>query len=711
MYSDSVTAAAIERLEARLGVSLLRFPAARVADIAEHLSKLRKPDGALKRSLTKEEQSFIRNERLVSQQDFSYWVERYCTIARDAVEGGGIGPFRLWESQQILLRRIAECEERGVEAWSRRETADGILIVDHKDRQVGHTMLARALLMHRLTLHPHTRGMAASVDDDKVQELYDRDKLIWDNLPWYLKPSLEFDVKAAHLYFGILGSRLLYQQGKQQSGLGQGRQFDVAHITEVASLPYPAMLEHDFFPTLPQNPYTLCLLESTAQGRGNYWHDFTERVRRGRTTRWVYVFVPYYAEKKKYRRTAPSTWHPSELTLLHAKRVYETSREFTGQDVLLSRETLYWYETTRQEYQDAGRLNLFLTNYAATPEESFQHTTLSAFSTEVMERIRLDCRPGVAYEFANIGSGRSPRGEAGAPSGAHAYGGTLPTPTPTPPSPGFTIQSRHTLTRFTAPYDGDPRGLVWIYEPPQPKAAYVMGIDPTVGITSWDRSLRTEDDFKTDNGAIEIIRLGRNGKPDVQVAEYAAPIDPEDLADVANALGRLYAGSDEDEQCLCIIEVYPGPGLLTLRKMINDYGYTRHFVWKYLDSLQTKPTNSLGWQASPKSVRDLWIRGSRHINRGDLLLRSDALTEEMTDCEQDPVKMTAKAVFGRHDDRVRAVLLCLWAAHDWSMQVEMDTRPAVELGAPAAPWQASDMSYDRLLAAWEERFSALSEES
>lgn len=398
MYSPRITNSAIEKLESQLGFNLVRFDIGRVEDLSDHLQKLQKPDGTLIRPLSKEESAFIRNERIVSRLDFVYWAERYCTIQKDGVEGGGIGHLKLWESQRILLDRIASCEEYDVDRVARGETADGSLIVDHKDRQVGHTMVSRALCMHRLTTCPHTRGMGASVDDDKVLELYDRDKLIYDSLPWFLKPSVGFDVKGEHLYFDLLNCRLLYQQGKQQSGLGQGRQFDVAHITEVASLPYPAMLEHDFFPALPQNPYTLCVLESTAQGRGNYWHDFTERVRRGQTARWKYVFVPYYAEKKKYRRTPPLNWVPSELTLLHGKKVYETSREFVGQDTLLSRDTLYWYETTRKEYQDSGKLNLFLTNYASTPEESFQHTTLSAFSTETIEKLRLGTREGRPYE-------------------------------------------------------------------------------------------------------------------------------------------------------------------------------------------------------------------------------------------------------------------------------------------------------------------------
>ena len=277
-------------------------------------------------------------------------------------------------------------------------------------------------------------------------------------------------------------------------------------------------------------------------------------------------------------------------------------------------------------------------------------------------------------------------------------------------SRGYTIQGRQQLTPLPASdLDRDPRGIIWMYEPPNPRATYCMGVDPSVGITSWHRALRTRDDMRTDNGAIEIIRLGRNG-PDVQVCEYAAPIDPEDLADVANALGRLYAGAEENEECLAIVEIFPGPGLLTQRRLINDFGYTNLFVWKYLDSMAMTPTKSLGWTATTKSVRDLWIRGSRHINRGAVRIHSEPLIEEMVNAEQDPVKMTAKAIYGHHDDRLRAFLLAIWALHDWSGQIEIPEHSRVEVGAPAASWQASDISAEQMYEAWDEKWSELSEE-
>jgi hypothetical protein len=253
----------------------------------------------------------------------------------------------------------------------------------------------------------------------------------------------------------------------------------------------------------------------------------------------------------------------------------------------------------------------------------------------------------------------------------------------------------------------DPRGIVWVFEPPSHRQTYVLGCDPTKGITGWRPELRTQDDAKIDNGAIEIIRKGRSADdPDVQVCEFAAPIDPYELAVYCNLLGRLYAGSDESGQCLTIIEVWPGPGLPTQRELINRYGYTNLFVWKYLDSLSVRATHSLGWTSTQKSVRDLWIMGTRHIQGRHFLPASPWLVDEMADCETDMNKMAGKAIYGRHDDRVRALLMAIWAAHDWTFQADIPDEVKVDTGAPGLDWQRSDISAEDMYSEWEERFSA-----
>jgi hypothetical protein len=55
----------------------------------------------------------------------------------------------------------------------------------------------------------------------------------------------------------------------------------------------------------------------------------------------------------------------------------------------------------------------------------------------------------------------------------------------------YTIGHAGSLEKMdTREFDGDPRGIVWVWEPPNRGAQYVMGVDPTVGRTSWTRYSR-----------------------------------------------------------------------------------------------------------------------------------------------------------------------------------------------------------------------------
>lgn len=266
---------------------------------------------------------------------------------------------------------------------------------------------------------------------------------------------------------------------------------------------------------------------------------------------------------------------------------------------------------------------------------------------------------------------------------------------------------KYTLTGV-ATSDDDPRGLVHIWEPPIASQNYVVSCDPSYGLAGWHRQLRTENDEKTDNCAIEVVRCGIRNQPDVQVAEYAAPIDAEDAASVVNFLGRMYAGASEEQQAHAIIEVQPGPGLLTQRELINRFGYTSLFVWQHLDQMQIKPTLSYGWFSSRQSRQALWIRGTRHINQHKIILNSPWLIEEMTDCVLDNfLSFSARAQWGAHDDRIVALLLAIWAANEWNFEnAPEEAAPATVTNAP--DWQHSDISYEEMMDEWSERVSRIS---
>jgi hypothetical protein len=253
--------------------------------------------------------------------------------------------------------------------------------------------------------------------------------------------------------------------------------------------------------------------------------------------------------------------------------------------------------------------------------------------------------------------------------------------------------------------DEDERGLLFVWEEPRQYATYVVSIDPTVGRPGWSREFRTEADVDTDNAAIEVFRAGVGGQPDVQVAEFAAPVDAIDIAPIAATIGTLYGGSNEDGQALLIGEV-TGPGAVTLRELVDRFQYTNLWQWTQWGSAQVRRTQQFWWYSSRSSNKDLWMRGLHHIQKYRCRLQSKWLIEEMADCIADAYLLIGEARYGRHDDRVMAMLFNLWALHDWSTREDLEPieRP-VDTNAPK--WEASDISYDGMMQAWDDHIASL----
>lgn len=707
MYSPRIIQRNVERAEAQLGIKLKRYDAPVCCEAREKLDQLRREDGQLKRPLSKTEQAFIKNELLLSKYDFQYWAERYATIPRDAAFGGGLGPSTLWESQLLVLNIIARAEDEEWDKKDRGYNSDGILIHTDKARQEGLTTLARLLTMHRVLLWHNTRAIAASVDDQKIKNLYDADKLIYNcglekeeysskgGVPFWMRPTLTYDVKDQHIKFNQLNSRVQYEFSTQGSHLGQGSQFDIGHMTELAYWNESILdrMTLDFFPTLPQAPSTLFLSESVAFGRSGWWYQMSKLIREERMPRWRYAFIPWYAIKGKYRSMPPTGWFPDDVTERHADMVWETSPRWFGQRIRLDREQMYWWETKRKEAKELEKLSDHLTNYCATPEEGFQHSNPTAVSHETMERLRAEAESSNPVPYLlRLNNTRSAEDDW-----TH---GKVPT---------YQIDQDAIVPAHPDELDHDARGFVWIWEPPKRNATYIMAIDPTHGSPLWDRSSRTTDDFETDNAAISILRKADAPEaPDVQVAEFAAPVDQETLGLIANLLGRIYGGATEDGQCICITECHLGLGSVSVRIML-DRGYTNHWMWQKIDRMAVSVTQDIGWSPSPTAVRTLWEKFRRILMLRQLVLRSRWCVEELADCIWDKEKKTAGAISPAHDDRVRAISLACWVARSWGMVPDPVSTTELEHKNATGNWQNRLVSYDQMMIEMNEAYESMFE--
>lgn len=403
MYSPEVTAMEQKALEGRLGLSLTRYEPEYSWAVEERLKGLWDAAKGLLRPLQKEEQEFIRNERLMSALDFIYWA-RYAWILPDASLGsGGLMRFEPWPSQQLILDECVRAEAIAYEQMLKGEPQDGILIAVPKARQEGISIVAALLKMHRLTTSAFTLAVTASENLDKRTALYQRDERLHAQLPWWLRPErTEPDIINERLTFGKLDSSVLYQDYAQKASLAAGEQYLIGHMSELAQGDQGSVnrfMELDYFPAIPQSWRTLHILESTPAGTGGWWHPFIMSNYQGKG-RWKVKFVPWYVLPFKYRRIPPEGWVPSAHSLTHAAKVKETSVEYLGRAVELAKDQLYWWETTREEYRKKRGLPLFLTNYPATIEESFQYSSESIFDYETIDYYRNNTKlPGGVYQI------------------------------------------------------------------------------------------------------------------------------------------------------------------------------------------------------------------------------------------------------------------------------------------------------------------------
>lgn len=140
--------------------------------------------------------------------------------------------------------------------------------------------------------------------------------------------------------------------------------------------------------------------------------------------------------------------------------------------------------------------------------------------------------------------------------------------------------------------------------------------------------------------------------------------DPISLAEIAAAIGRLYGG--KDDEALAVVELNTaGGGDICQTHMRNVWGYTNLYVRKRYDAITGTWSQQLGWNTNNASRPKMVVAGSHAINSGDLIVHSPELLYEMAGFDENLWKANVRSKSGEaHDDRVMALLMAYWGAHD-----------------------------------------------
>lgn len=626
----------------------------------------------LKRSLTKTEQWWIRNERSLCFADASYFKTRYCWLSDDENHTFRYAPRK---SQLVFNSILADFDARAL----------AIQVMCLKARQQGISTEVQLNFAHRAIFVPGTRAVSSSVDGQKSETMANMSRFLIKNLPWWLTPSFtrqRWSGQRGMIEFGT-DSVISVQSGTQDTGIAQGTTVTCAHLSEVCDYQNPEMLiEEGLFRAMHPSAAILLVLESTGNGNVGWWpktwRDAKEFFPLGRA-RLCPVFIPWHMADDLYPKSdwlkqfpIPDDFKPSKETRVHMAKckayVANTPmfEKMLGEGWELPRHQQWYWQ---MNYEEAARKDIpksWLRQMPADDYEALAGKNDPVFGEE---------------SIASVETGRQRKYEV--------YGIV-----------GEGIDEKHEPEVSLVDYDKPrieidwktPRGILleWmlvplkpidehdeksamtkllLYEPPLDGCDYSFGGDCADGI-GGDRTVLCGN------------RIGVNEQPDIQAFEFCSDqVSTAEAAAFMACLAAWYGPCVPNYgKPLMGIEQTRKPGDDAQNQLIR-MGFNRHYQWHRIDhkhaDQQERRSLRIGWYTYSWSRDYMMGRGIDAVDGGWYKINSVFLKNEFGQLEKRRTsedKSKIDHVKGKHNDRVFAAFIAYVIAHGKDILAERQKR-------------------------------------
>lgn len=660
-----MTASQIAKISKVLETPLKYSSTQTIAINLDHLSNLRQ-GGQLLRDLTPEELAWIANERAICTLDFKYWASNYAHIKDKGNRKIGFKPNL---AQSYMLDIWGEMEEQQV----------AIMVQILKARQLGMSTLSELAIAHRVQFHSLVNAIIASSDPEKSKKMADMMLFCWDNQPWWLMPT-RTKYKAGELIeYGELGSAVSIQWGNQSTGIARGTTPTVAHLSELADFENSEeLVDASLLRAMHEDPFTLLILESTANGRENWWHRKWEAAKLlypKRMSRLRPLFLPWYVGTDLYPNPTwlrghpvPAGYEPPDQVADHADRAAEYVEQSPWLQKLLGKgwtmpvEQKWFYEANREEFKMNNALNKWYQEMPASDLEAFQHKQSSIFDAEFLTDLRNACKKPLVV-LGCIG----PEDEIPLrlqPSAREIDTNSLFKQLKINSS-SITGKPGSTYTLVPLKWHGistdSPLGKIFLFELPEKFNDYGVGVDTAFGV-GQDRTV------------VQVVRKATPHADAEQCAEFATDqagafeIWPFVLA-LSTLFSTVPAGGGERRQAKIVIEMAAN-GEATQRELFKRGWHNFHLQQKaqtrgFVLTNQTTPL--FGWKTTEQSRGPMLDFLRKALVDGWLAINSPWFVDEMGNFIRNEKKERLEAAEGAKDDRLMAMGFVLDSLHRMEM--------------------------------------------
>ena len=201
--------------------------------------------------------------------------------------------------QSLVLNRAQRFTDAAFEKQKRLTGRVRAIVL--KGRQQGISTLIQGRFMRVTTTTPGIRAFILTHEKDATENLFEMADRYYNNLPVWMRPELGA-CNAKELTFSKLDSG--YKIGTAgNKAVGRSQTIQLFHGSEVAFWPNAAEHTKGILQAVPDAPGTEVILESTANGVGNYFHQQWKQAEKGLSD-FIAIFVPWFWQDE-YRRTPP----------------------------------------------------------------------------------------------------------------------------------------------------------------------------------------------------------------------------------------------------------------------------------------------------------------------------------------------------------------------------------------------------------------------
>lgn len=288
-----------------------------------------------------------RETRVKLKNDYKYFAAKMLKIRPKNSSEQGLQPFYLNHCQRHIHHVIE---------WQLR-TKGYVRIIIVKGRQQGCSTYVGGRFFWKTI---HSKGIRAFIlthRDDATDNLFKITQRFYENLPDAVKPFVDRK-NAKELSFPLLDSGYKVGTASGTGSVGRSDTIQLFHGSEVALWKNPDEISSGIMQAIPRE--SEIILESTAKGTGNFFHDQWKKAEKGESE-YHPIFIPWYWDENYYENQPVV----GDVAL--------TAEEEEVRNInKLSNSQIYW---RRKKISEMGE-GLFKQEYPMNPVEAFQSSSV-----------------------------------------------------------------------------------------------------------------------------------------------------------------------------------------------------------------------------------------------------------------------------------------------------------------------------------------------